>query len=127
MPVDCGQLFKCSPTATERIRPPQTTDRFNRKDNLRAGFAEFISGAGPLFWVLEETIKRSCINYVKLTCSFCSYSSLFDSDNIVGSMFNVLHICITKSKDAPPTPLDRTVMRELYGISAPNANCRKLG
>lgn len=27
-------------------------------------------------------------------------------------MFSLLHICITKSKDAPPTPRERIVMRE---------------
>ncbi len=42
-------------------------------------------------------------------------------------MFSLLHICITKSNDAPPTPRKRIVMRELYGISASNANCLKLG
>ena len=40
----------------------------------------------------------------------CSYSDPSDSDNEVGSMFSLLHICITKSKDAPPTPRERIVM-----------------
>ena len=42
-------------------------------------------------------------------------------------MFSFPHIRITISKDAPPTPRDRIVIRELYGISASRANWRRLG
>lgn len=39
-----------------------------------------------------------------------------------GSIWSFWHICITKSKDAPPIPRDKIVIKELYGISASNAN-----
>lgn len=43
-----------------------------------------------------------------------------------GSMSNFLHINITESNEAPPTLLERRVIRELYGISASIENCLRL-
>ena len=44
----------------------------------------------------------------------------------LGPIFNLLHIDMTKSNEAPPTPLESNVINVLYGMSASIENCLKL-
>ena len=72
-----------------------------------------------------DTYRNHRIGFVFQSYNLIPHQTILE--NVSGSIFNFWQIWITASKDAPPIPRDKIVIRVLYGMFASFENCRRLG